>query len=560
MGKAIDKVFSELRAKQVSRNPTIKALRPEYANDTPMLRFLTAARHKPFYRFDLTADEHVALAKASDNNCCFNHIIGLPQKNSRDNILYAYQMLVCRRLLIPIAPKISERPIFDNQPTAESIYNKIEAENPIPQSDYEAKGQGRQLAILKSTGIGMSETIARLMLFKCVYDDSLRGTQMIIITGPNISLAIGMITRMKQMLQRKLGISFDTKETVLKLNGVEIQAHPSHHIDSARGLYPSFIWVSEVSFFPANQARDVLDVTLRYASKSRPIVVYESTPRTSHRSDLMYSIFATESPESKVFDKLVLDYRVGLEAPSGYPSIFSQQDIQRQMLTPGWKREYCTEFSGLFGNVFDPKSIDEAITEDYDLNGWPAAPKSIGCDMSLSGTSNFAVTLLQCANNSVQVLESTEFESPVDYNHIANYVIGLTKRYGSVRGIFCDSAVPLFTQMLQRAFNEPLSYQEHIKQLQDLGYSQEQIYRKVRIHPVPFNTQARALLANLKWLLDSRLLKVHPKFTRLIESLKTAQAEEFDLIKSPGVGAYMDSLDSLRLAGAYIQPVRSSKQ
>jgi hypothetical protein len=57
---------------------------------------------------------------------------------------------------------------------------------------------------------------------------------MCIVTGPRIDLAIALIDRMKKLFasnDRNL-VNFDTKETVIELNGVKIEAFPSHHFPS----------------------------------------------------------------------------------------------------------------------------------------------------------------------------------------------------------------------------------------------------------------------------------------------------------------------------------------
>jgi hypothetical protein len=56
---------------------------------------------------------------------------------------------------------------------------------------------------------------------------------MSIVTGPRIDLAIALIDRMKKLFA---GTTFDTKETVIELNNVKIEAFPSHHLDAMRGL------------------------------------------------------------------------------------------------------------------------------------------------------------------------------------------------------------------------------------------------------------------------------------------------------------------------------------
>ena len=64
-----------------------------------------------------------------------------------------------------------------------------------------------------------------------------------IVTGPRIDLAITLIDRMKKLFTDKGLVSFDNKETVIELNGVHIEAYPSHHLDSMRGLKDvSFIY------------------------------------------------------------------------------------------------------------------------------------------------------------------------------------------------------------------------------------------------------------------------------------------------------------------------------
>ena len=53
---------------------------------------------------------------------------------------------------------------------------------------------------------------------------------MVIVTGPNIDLAIKLIRRMKKLFE-PLNIFFDSKETVLELNNVRIESYPSNHIE-----------------------------------------------------------------------------------------------------------------------------------------------------------------------------------------------------------------------------------------------------------------------------------------------------------------------------------------
>jgi hypothetical protein len=92
---------------------------------------------------------------------------------------------------------------------------------------------------------------------------------MCIVTRPNQDIAIKLIKRMKGLFDCKLGITFDTKETVIKLNGCSIEAYPSNHIDAFRSLTnPKFILIDGGGFFRKNEQEEVRHVSERYIAKS----------------------------------------------------------------------------------------------------------------------------------------------------------------------------------------------------------------------------------------------------------------------------------------------------
>jgi hypothetical protein len=84
----------------------------------------------------------------------------------------------------------------------------------------------------------------------------------------------------------KPDISFNDKETVFNLNGVRIEAFPSHHSDSARGLpNVSLIFADEAAFFPKSEQDNIMDICLRNIPKSNPYLILVSTP--NRPDDLM---------------------------------------------------------------------------------------------------------------------------------------------------------------------------------------------------------------------------------------------------------------------------------
>jgi late competence protein required for DNA uptake (superfamily II DNA/RNA helicase) len=108
----------------------------------------------------------------------------LPQKDGIDKPLYDYEGI-----------------IFDSLVT--------QAGNVNPSFSSGSK----HLWIKKATGLGLSEFMLRFMAWLCLKDNALSGSQMCIVTGPRIDLAIDLIDRMKKLFAGKGLTTFDTKET-----------------------------------------------------------------------------------------------------------------------------------------------------------------------------------------------------------------------------------------------------------------------------------------------------------------------------------------------------------
>jgi hypothetical protein len=77
------------------------------------------------------------------------------------------------------------------------------------------------------------------MMHLACRDNSLRGSQMAIVSGNSSLLSIGLVDRCKKLFwneQTNEGIRFDTKESVLEINGVRLESFMSHRIEGLRGL------------------------------------------------------------------------------------------------------------------------------------------------------------------------------------------------------------------------------------------------------------------------------------------------------------------------------------
>src|ERR1043165_333772 len=192
----------------------------------------------------------------------------------------------------------------------------------------------------------------------CLRNDDYKNSQMCIVTGPNIDIAIKLIKRIKALFEPKLGITFDSKETVLVLNGCTIEAYPSNHIDAYRALdNPKFILIDEGDFFRKSEQEDVRHVSERYIAKSDPYIVMVSTPNSPNG---LFENIEKEPEETCIYKRLLLDYTHGLD------KIYTLQEIEKAKASPSFEREYNLKYLGGIGNVFSPADIDAALQE-YDI-------------------------------------------------------------------------------------------------------------------------------------------------------------------------------------------------
>ena len=292
--------------------------------NSDQIKLFNRLKNKPFWIWN--AEEHRREDIKSKGDCCFNHIIGLPKKEGIDKPFYDYEKIIFNSLL-------STSIIISNNVTATSTGN-----------------YNKHLWIKKATGLGITEFMLRYMAWLCLKDNKLRGSQMCIVTGPRIDLAITLIERLKRLFSDL--VIFANKETVIELNGVRIEAFPSHHLDSMRGLpNVSFILLDEADFFPPGQQQDARDVSERYIGKSSPYIVMVSTPNAPGG---LFQNIEQEPVNTCIYKRLLLDYSYGLD------KIYTREEIEKAKQSPSFEREYNLKYLGLVGNLFRPDTIDKA--------------------------------------------------------------------------------------------------------------------------------------------------------------------------------------------------------
>ena len=452
---------------------------------------------------DLNSWPYTIKPVVGTEDCCFNHAIGLPNK---------YLAEVGRDIQFSL---------FDYE---QMLYHRL----------YHYK----HLWIKKATGLGVTEFMLRYMAWLCV-SGNVSG-QMCIVTGPRIELAITLIDRLKGLFVNVAPKGFDTKETIIELNGVHIEAYPSHHLDSMRGLTNvSFIYLDEADFFPPGQQQDARDVSERYIAKSNPWIVMVSTPNAP---DGLFEKIEREPESTCLYKRLFLDYTYGLD------KIYTREEIEKARASPSFEREYNLKYLGKVGNVFHTLDIEAAICteqEGKEMMAWSTSTmigRSMGIDVAWGDTSKFAIVITQYRNRKVEVFYAESFEKP-QMNEIINHIMRLKQRH-HITKVYVDGANPEVIRELKSRIGE---YHDYYGRL-----TEEQIWslrssNSWQIIPVNFQKRHRQMLEWTYTLMSKRFIKIHSSLQNLIVSLRTAMvSDDWKLDKQNT--SHQDTLDSLRLA------------
>jgi hypothetical protein len=454
----------------------------------------------PFWINDPT--EHETIFDETNERCCFNHYLGLPEKGGKRFPLFDYQ--------------VAER--YKGQP---GIINAFENNNCV--------------YVLKATGIGFSDITLRYMCWKAHTgaQNQYKNSHMIIVTGPNHELATKQITRIRSLYYDRLGVQFTSEKTKLVLppNNVTIQSYPSHNVSSFRGLPKvSIVFIDEGDFFPVGQQTAVRDAAERYLGKSKAKIILGSTPYSI--GGLMESI---QKEENSIYTKLFLNYEVGLN------KIFSKEDIEKAKQSPSFEREFNLRYAYDIGNVLTYNALQKCLDIKYDPDYVVyECPKCIGIDPSY-GSSKFAIVVSQFMDGRIQVLYANEFDRP-DPMEMERLAIDLTYQYGLFENntqngqVIVDGANVNFIKYMKMMLNENTHYEDE----------KEDDHKFKRVRPINFGTTHRKLLSNMIELVSKGYVAIDSRFEDLLNQLRIAQMDaNLSLIKKP---LTLDLVDALRLS------------
>lgn len=377
------------------------------------------------------------------NKCCFWHRIGQPFKEGVSGQLWDYE-----------------------------------------QEAIQACETSKQVWIKKATGLGITELFLRYIAYLCLKDNHYKNSQICIVTGPRLDLAVTLISRIKKLFP---SISFDSKETVVNLNGCRVEAFPSHHLDTMRGLpHVKLILLDEADFFNLGEQENALAVSQRYLAKGLEHLVLVSTP--NEPGGLFEKI---EKDKNSQFHKIFLDYTKGVG------KIYTNAEIEEARKSRSFEREFNLKYGYGIGNIF-PYELVEKITTDYDL-ALRDGMRALGVDPAFGSTdkaSKFAIVGIEKIDGICYVKEAVQY-SRASPSAMVELVSEMAKNYDVV---LVDA-----------------SQQGTITDLR---------YKNVNVIEISFNKDLQKMTFHSSDLVKSNRVRIHPSFTDLLAQLKAVEANE----------------------------------
>ena len=374
-----------------------------------------------------------------------------------------------------------------------------------------------------------------------------------IVTGPNKELAIGLVERYKRLFSEKALVSFDDEQATAILNDIVVRAYPSHKLEGMRSLTDvKFVFFDEADYFGKMWQDEARVVAERYLGKSQPKIVMVSTPKAPGG---LFERIENEQQEVCIYERMKLPYDIGIG------TMYTRQQIELAKRSPSFEREYNLKYLGLIGNIFKDAQISLATSDSYPIVPSLYAKKVIGIDPGF-GPSAIGIVVAQLLNGQIQILYAEEFDRP-DFADMVNLTFQLIGKYELVNRIYIDGSFPAFVKAIKRQLG-PDEYADTYETVLGEFYRRlgkqtsmtvEEAFPRMRVIPISFAKDHKNMLQNVMKLIESGYIRIHPRFEKLITSLRTASTTniEYDLDKEKT--SYDDIFDAFRLSMRYFYQI-----
>ena len=494
----------------------------------------------PFWIWD--PHEHTRQHMVKGDNCCFNHLVGLPVKEGNELPLFPYELEIWKALF---------EPLYAN-----------------PNNDFK---KWKHVFIKKAPGMGVTELMMRIILYLAFcHSSEFKGTQIVIMTGIRMNTAREIMDRMRALLYEKLKIFIDTNSSYLIINGCKIQSYPAKTPQAIHGIpNVSLIFIDEFDFFSPSLYNFVMNAVERYFGKSNPFVVLNSTVNIPN--GLLERIEKQTDEECK-YKRLFLLWK------KGYGYMYTKRDIMLARQSDSWSKEYEGEYYALFGNLFS-KEVLEFAARFYDIlnikdrqtfktirqikriegelnisevisdfrylgSGYPT---SIGIDIGYA-SSKFAYVATKYIDGIIYVVKEISLDYATHEESVEKAKNLLYDDYPSFHPkIFADASGVSFIRTLKQEIYD--QGQDYHKLTPDQLVSSMKAANGMIVCPIAFGKYSDRMIYHMRRLFELGIIRLDPKLTPLLwQSLQTASYDKERQTFDKENTAYNDVFDAFRLA------------
>lgn len=449
---------------------------------------------------------------------CFNHLIGLPEKNGKIHpAVYDYEA------------------------------------NLIADLENGVKYQ----CIKKARGIGISTLYLRWLAFlACCRNSQYRHKRFAIVCGPRESLSIDLISRIKKMVA-KYGIVRESERTICDMLGVTIEAFPSARVSTLRSFdNVVFAYIDEAAFFESKSDIEVRAAVEGYISKTNITIVMVSTPSVPGN---MFEQIMEESDSTCLYKRYRLPYTVAVG------KLLTKEEVAASMNSPVFDREMNLGFAYGLGNCFRETDI-RACTIDYqqptmaEILASPT-PITIGCDVGFASSklSYCVTTVLPSARpvtgdkpligvgEKAYVLEASEFER-LPFSMATELIANVARKYGFSAWnrnvvLLIDGSRPEFCSQLKADLNEQAEYHSLLEYADKYRIGLDQL---MSIIPIQFGRDGKVMMSHLQSMISDHELAISPRFNDLLLQLRMAKVKVTGMLDKSA--SSLDLVDSLMLS------------
>lgn len=374
----------------------------------------------------------------------------------------------------------------------------------------------------KPPKVGATEIYLHLFMHQAVVNPAWNNGQVAIVVGTSgMNESENMISRCKSALK---GLPLDEGYNTRKeftINSVKFRAFPADNIDAARSQpnMRAFL-IDEGGFFRQIDQSQVRSAGEHYIMGAKVKLVWVSTAGAVPQGAFYDIGLEPDVSQKGVYRKYIVDYEQALiPHPESNTTLYFLEDLEKAKSLPTWGRNFLHIWGAGTGDVFDIEALKKCSAESYDVkitDGYSL----LSVDPAF-GSSNSGILGCVRIKGIVYITEAYEIEHPTDMG-LALHVYDKAKQYNR-------TVVDGHWSGVIRGLEE----------------------RRINVTGIDYSTHLLNMIQRSDEKVREMKVKIHPKFTKLLEQLRSAQKEK------NGSGKVNKKIMNFDLGDAFIQAIHT---